>query len=157
MPRRLIIDGYSLLYRDPSLARLRPGNMRLAREQLIRKIDRLADALAPVVELVFDGRASSREQIDTGHVQIIYSPGDKTADTVIEQMVHTDAAPADICVVTSDRLECDTVTAADAQVMSCLSFLEWLDRLDREVVQRQKKTAHARRFTLGDAFPDTAK
>ncbi len=154
MPRRLIIDGYSLLYRDDSLARLRPDNMRLAREQLIRKIDRLSDALAPVVELVFDGRASSRERIDTGHLQIIYSPGDKTADTVIEQMVHTDAAPADVCVVTSDRLECDTVSAAGAQVMSCLSFLEWLDRLGREVVRHQKKSAPSRRFTLGDMFPE---
>ena len=155
MIRRLIIDGYSLLYRDASLDRLRQRDMRVAREQLIRKIDRLADALAPVVELVFDGQQASREQVRTGRLHLVYAPADKTADTVIEQMVHTDPAPAEICVVTADRLERDTVTAAEAQAMSCISFLEWLDRLDREVLRQQKKAAPARRFTLGDAFPET--
>lgn len=154
MIRRLIIDGYSLLYRDPTFDRMRPRDMRQAREQLIRKIDRLADAIAPTVELVFDGQTASRERVQTGKLHLIYSPADKTADTVIEQMVHSDPSPEEICVVTADRLERDTVTAVNAQAMSCISFLEWLDRLDREVVRHQKKTP-TRRFTLGDAFPPT--
>lgn len=155
MIRRLIIDGYSLLYRDLSLARQRARNMALARELLIRKIDRLADALAPTVELVFDGRASSREAFHAGRLQLVYAPGDKTADTVIEQLVHGDPNPSEICVVASDRLELDTVTAANAQAMSCVSFLEWLDQVDRQIARRvAQPAAPARRFTLGDVFPD---
>lgn len=155
MIRRLIIDGYSLLYRDPALARQRARDMALAREQLIRKIDRLADALAPTVEIVFDGRAASRERFNAGHLQLIFAPGNKTADTVIEQLVHEDPAPSEICVVASDRLELDTVTAADAQAMSCASFLEWLDRVDRQIARRvARPAAPARRLTLGDVFPD---
>lgn len=154
MIRRLLIDGYSLLYRDPTLTPLRLRNMGHAREQLIRKIDRLADALAPTVELVFDGRVASCEPVRTGRLQLIYSPAGMTADTVIEQMVHRDPAPSECCVVTADRLERDTVTAAEAQAMSCASFLEWLDRLDREVARQQKKIAPTRRFTIGDYFPE---
>jgi predicted RNA-binding protein with PIN domain len=63
---RLLIDGYSLLYRDPALDKLRQGDFRKARESVIRRIDRLSSALAPLVELVFDGRdQGSREQ--SGH------------------------------------------------------------------------------------------
>ncbi len=153
MIRRLIIDGYSLLYRDPALRHLRPHDLRHAREQLIRKIDRLAHAIAQRVEIVFDGRTASSERHQAGRLQLIYSPESKTADTVIEQMVHEDPAPHEIYVVTADTLERNTVTAADAQAMSCISFLEWLDRLDSDVTRQQKKTTPPR-FTLGEKFPD---
>ncbi|HMP75763.1 MAG TPA: NYN domain-containing protein [Kiritimatiellia bacterium] len=155
MIRRLIIDGYSLLHRDPSLDSVRTRDMRMARELLIRKIDRLADALAPAVELVFDGRQASREQVQTGRLQLVYAPSDKTADTVIEQLVHADPVPSEICVVTADQLERVTVTAAEAQAMSCVAFLEWMDRLDKDIVRQRKKCAPARRFTLGDFFPES--
>lgn len=153
MIRRLIIDGYSLLYRDPSLAHLRPHDMRQARERLIRKIDRLAHALAQRVEIVFDGRSASSEPYRAGNLHLTYSPEHQTADAVIEQSVHADPAPAEICVVTADTLERNTVTAVNAQAMSCVSFLEWLDRLDHDVVREQKRTPPPR-FTLGDAFPE---
>ena len=153
--RRLIIDGYSLLHRDPALARSLESNVRLAREQLIRKIDRLGAALAGRVELVFDGRAEGgKSPDDTSAIHVLYSPGHQTADTVIERLVHEDADPAGICVVTSDRSERETITAAGAQAMSCAAFLEKLDALSRET---RRKTGTpptgAGRFTLGDAFP----
>lgn len=153
MIRRLIIDGYNLLYRDPALHPGRARDLQTAREQLIRKIDRLADALAERVEIVFDGRAASHEQVKTGKVRLIYSPAHKTADTVIEQIVHTAPAPEEICVVTTDRPERETVAARDAQTMSCISFIEWLERLDKEVARHQQKPPK-RRFTLGDCFPE---
>ncbi len=151
---RLIIDGYSLLYRDPALARLRQGDFRQARESLIRRIDRLSSALAPLVELVFDGRdQGSREQVDVTALHLVYSPAPRTADALIEEMVASANDPAGICVVTSDRLERDVVTAAGAEAMSCAAFLDRLDELER-VVQRTLKHPVARgRFTLGDLFP----
>ncbi len=155
MIRRLIIDGYSLLFRDPALIAARTRDIGMAREQLIRKIDRLSDALAPTVELVFDGRASSRENYKAGRMALVFAPADKTADTVIERMVHADPAPAEVCVVASDRLELDTVSAAGAQAMSCASFLEWLNRADRQVQRAVTRPAAPCRFTLGDLFPDS--
>jgi predicted RNA-binding protein with PIN domain len=133
---------------------LRKRDLALARDQLIRKIDRLADALAPTVELVFDGRAASRERFSAGRVSLVFAPADKTADTVIERMVSEDPAPAEVCVVASDRMEIDTVTAAGAQAMSCASFLEWIERADRRVRNAISRPAPTSRFTLGDVFPD---
>jgi len=153
--RRLIIDGYSLLHRDPEFATARATHLRLAREQLIRKIDRLAHALAPRVELIFDGRAEGgRSPTDTSAIHVIYSPGHKTADTVIEQLVHEDPDPAGICVVTSDRSERETITAAGAQAMSCSAFLEHLERESRAVARASRPApGKARPFSLGDRFP----
>lgn len=152
--RRLLIDGYSLLHRDPELAPLLRRDYRQARERLIRKIDRLAPALAVEVEIVFDGRdRGSRERVDTGHLQIVYSPADKTADTIIEQMVHEDPDPVGIWIVTADRLERETVTARGAQAMSCAAFLERLEQLDHATQHTMRKGPVKRTFSLSDAFP----
>lgn len=151
---RLIIDGYSLLYRDPALDKLRQGDFRKARETVIRRIDRLSSALAPLVELVFDGRdQGSREQISTTVLHLVYSPAPRTADSLIEEMVASAPDAANICVVTSDRLERDVVTASGAEAMSCAAFLERLDDLERTVSRALKSAGTRRRFTLGDAFP----
>jgi len=152
--KRLIIDGYSLLYRDPALDRMRQQDFRKARAHLIRRIDRLAQALAPAVDLVFDGRAEgSREQIDATHLHLIYSPAPRTADSVIEEMVATDSDPSELCVVTSDRAEIDFVTAAGAEAMSCAAFLDRLDELERAVQKTLRAPPPSRGFTLGDVFP----
>ena len=152
---RLIIDGYSLLYRDPALEKLRQGDFRKAREHLIRRIDRLSSALAPLVELVFDGRdKGSREQVSTTALHLVYSPAPRTADSLIEEMVAKSADPISIMVVTSDRLEIDVVTAAGAEAMSCVAFLERLDELER-TVSRTLKAPASKRFTLGDSFPSS--
>lgn len=151
---RLLIDGYSLLYRDPALDKLRQGDFRKARESVIRRIDRLSSALAPLVELVFDGRdQGSREQISTTALHLVYSPAPRTADSLIEEMVAASPDPVNICVVTSDRLERDVVTAAGAEAMSCAAFLERLDELERTVSRTLKSSTSRQRFTLGDAFP----
>ena len=132
--QHLIIDGYSLLYRDPALARSRAADFRLAREQLIRRLDRLSSALAPRVDLVFDGRSGgSREQVSTTVLHLVYSPAPRTADSLIEQMVGESSDPAALCVVTSDRAEREVVSAAGAEVMSCAGFLDRLDELERHV------------------------
>ena len=151
---RLLIDGYSLLYRDPALARRRQGDFRGAREQLIRRIDRLSSALAPLVELVFDGRdQGSREQVATTALHLVYSPAPRTADSLIEEMVATSPDPTNVCVVTSDRAEIDVVSAAGAEVMSCAAFLDRLTELEQTVDRTLRHRAPGQRFTLGDSFP----
>ena len=153
---RLIIDGYSLLYRAPGLSHQRKVDFRMAREQLIRRLDRLSSALAPLVELVFDGRAAgSREQVSATVLHLIYSPAPRTADSVIEEMVGESPDPISICVVTADRAEIDVVTAAGAEVMSCASFLDRLDELERHVSKdlSRKSTFGCRLSDFGPLEP----
>ena len=55
--RWLIVDGFSLLYRDEKLAAvLRAGRLFEARRLLVQRLDRIAGALAERTTVVFDGR-----------------------------------------------------------------------------------------------------
>jgi predicted RNA-binding protein with PIN domain len=155
--RWFIVDGYSVIYRDDQLSSTRSSNMPLARQQLIRRIEEIAGSFAERVTIVFDGRgprvAASEEHGGNPAVQVIFSPGDKTADTVIERLVDEQKNATNIVVVTSDRSERDTVGTRGASTMSSGDFLE----LCREHAARLARRPNSRRtkgFTLGDLFPD---
>ncbi len=153
--RKIIIDGYSLLHRDPALAPLLKGNLMTARQRLIQSVERVVGSLGDHTTIVFDGRGGTQDRaLDSTLVEILFSPPNKTADTVIERLVHADALPEQILVVTSDRGERETVTAAGAEVMSCAQFIDLSRRQESDTRQTTKKTQQSRpRPTLGDFFP----
>jgi predicted RNA-binding protein with PIN domain len=153
--RWLIVDGYSLLHRDPDFAGKIKGNLQSARRQLARKIEKTATALADRVTVVFDGQqAGGSDPAQTSPVEVIFSPAHQTADTVIERLVQGAADVSGVLVVTSDRLERESVTAAGAQAMSCASFLE-AQATDRiHVREKLKRQSSAGKPTIGDIFPN---
>ena len=87
-------------------------------------------------------------------IEVLFSSSDKTADTLIERMVHEAPDSTGIMVVTSDRLERETTDAAGADTMSCGDFLEWCERTRREL-SRQAGGHNKKNFgsMLGDYFP----
>lgn len=152
---RLIIDGYSLLHRDPETKSLIAGNLRRAREVLIEKISRIATGMAEHVTVVFDGQERS-SSVPGGlqSIEILYSPAHLTADTVIERIVQAAGNPENWLVVTNDRRERETVMATGVHTMSCANFLEECSRLSRhhtQTINRQTKKPAGPR--LGDFFP----
>ncbi|HMP96856.1 MAG TPA: NYN domain-containing protein [Kiritimatiellia bacterium] len=153
--QRLLIDGYSLIHRDPETKKIVAHNLRRARETLIEKISRTATALAEHVTIVFDGQQGSGSPPGgIQAVEILYSAAGQTADTVIERLVQEAGTPATWLVVTNDRRERETVLAAGVQTMSCAVFIEELERMRRQ--QHQSMTRQAKRQpgpTLGDFFP----
>lgn len=153
-PRWIIVDGYSLLYRMSSAM---PTNLgEIARHQLQQMLEEVAPSLAERITVVFDGRTRDREpDAERGRVEIIFSPGNLTADSVIERMVCESNKPQEILVITSDIAERKTVEAAGAQSMSCGDFLEWCKNTKQEIGRARQD--HAERippFTLGDFFPE---
>ncbi len=151
---RLIIDGYSLLHRDPELKPLLATRLGIARQLLIRKVERVAGDLAERAVIVFDGSGRSVDPETTNpDLEVLFAPANRTADTVIEQLVYADPEPERILVITSDRLERQTVIAAGADSMSCGDFLD-LVRARTESFTRPRKSARDKRATLGDYFPD---
>ena len=153
--RWLIVDGYSLVHRDPETRSLPAVNLMLSRERMVRKLESVAGAIAEKVTVVFDGRddPAGAEDVVAG-IQVVYSKGGMTADTVIERMVHAHAQPGEILVVTSDRRERETVMAAGADTISCGDFLDLCERTRRQMLPRP--SSRAPRFkdpTLGDFFP----
>jgi predicted RNA-binding protein with PIN domain len=152
--RRLIIDGYSLMHRDPELKALLGQGLSRAREALIEKVARTATAMADLVTVVFDGQESGRGTDGHGSIEIVYSPSGQTADTVIERLVRALPNPTACTVVTNDRRERETVTAAGAMAMSCAVFIEECTKWQRDQQQalRRKRTQHPGP-KLGDYFP----
>lgn len=152
---RLIIDGYSLIHRDPELKRIVHENLQRSREALIDKISRTATALADTVTIVFDGQGHSGPgNTNISAVEVIYSKAGQTADTVIERLVHQAANPVTWLVVTNDRRERETVMAAGAQSMSCAVFIEECAKTKKhhkQSIQRHKMKTPGPK--LGDFFP----
>ena len=150
----LIIDGYSLIHRDPDLQSFIPHRFSEARTRLVRKLETASGVDANRITVVFDGQSGgvSYEQGTTA-IEVYFSPSHATADTIIEQWVASRPEDQDIMVVTSDRLERETVTAAGAQCMSCAAFLDELSG-QRMTLNRSLSKKRPKAFTLGDSFPD---
>lgn len=145
----LIIDGYNLLYQDPALDG-RCADLETARQRLVRRIESAAPEMAPRITVVFDGRERGRDAaFDAPHLEVLFSPANRTADAVIERMVSSAKNPQRICVVTSDRVEEQIVSAAGAAVLSCPHFLSCHAASAPPVSGRPK----LRSSTLGDFFP----
>ncbi len=153
--RWLIVDGYSLMHRDPELTHARESNLILARQLLIRKLEEISGSLADRITVVFDGAgAGPDEPHGASPVEVIFSPREKTADTVIERLVHGDDDPVSILVVTSDRAERETVSTRGAQTMSCGEFVDLCDGRQKQLLQQaRRKRSHTPKPSLGDFFP----
>ena len=134
---------------------MKSGDVLPARQRLVRMTAGVADAFAEKTTIVFDGqRGGKAEEFETSGVEVLYSPSNRTADTVIEQLVCDSEKPDGILVVTADRSERDTVVAAGAQAMSCVQFLENIQATQKDISNdtKRRKTS-AKGPTLGDFFP----
>ncbi|MDZ8117461.1 NYN domain-containing protein [Pontiella agarivorans] len=149
----LIIDGYNLLHKVEELSVLLHRDMELARHKLVRMLEATAHRMAPQTTIVFDGREQGQDAALTSkHLEIFFSPGKHTADTVIERLVAKFPTPGKILVVTSDRAEADTVLSDGAQVMSCSEFLAQCNADARKTTGKQIRPGQNPK--LGDLFPD---
>ncbi len=152
----LIVDGYSLLHRPgPPPDRGAGPRFGLARDALVRRLERLAGRVCDRMTIVFDGRGErvAPGEIAAGPVEVLFSPATLTADSVIERLVLASQAPAQITVITSDRLERETVEAAGAQSLSCGDFLALCEAEERALARPARPAPRRGGATLGDIFP----
>ena len=101
--------------------------------------------------MVFDGREGGRDvALDAPNLEVLFSPSNRTADGLIEQMVHAAEKPERILVVTSDWIEQRLVSVFGASVISCREFLLRCEAS----LSTPKKSKSVRGSTLGDFFPE---
>jgi predicted RNA-binding protein with PIN domain len=153
--RWLIVDGYSLLHRMEARSPASRGFSHAARGRIARRLEELIGTLADRITVVFDGTGEDAgSDAASAVVEVVFSPGDKTADTVIERLVSSAPDPGGILVVTSDRAERQTVGAAGAHSMSCGNFLTVCDHQEQMLARAARAVGKkASRPTLGDFFP----
>ncbi len=146
----LIIDGYNLMHQDDALDGRR-DDLQTARQRLVRRIEQSASGMARKITVVFDGREGGRDvALDAPNLEVLFSPSNRTADGLIEQMVHAAENPERILVVTSDWIEQRLVSVFGASVISCREFLQ---RCETPAIV-SKKPKSSKGSTLGDFFPE---
>jgi predicted RNA-binding protein with PIN domain len=152
----LIIDGYNLLHQDDAMEGHR-DDLQTARQRLVRKVEPVALDMASRVTIVFDGRESGADASLSGaHLEVVFSPSNRTADAVIERMASDSKNPERICVVTSDRVEEQIVSAAGAMVLSCQEFVRRCDATNGAAVSQRGSMRGKSGSTLADFFPKSA-
>ncbi len=150
---RVIVDGFSVLHRDPQLKPLLATQPALARHQLVRRAEEIGLGLADAVTVVFDGRRGLNDAFVGFRAEVVFSPPHLSADGFIERMVRQAPRPEQLLVVTSDRIERELVSAAGADTLSAGDFLAQGQRARREPVRPPKSGGPARLGRVGDAFP----
>jgi predicted RNA-binding protein with PIN domain len=146
----LIIDGYNLMHQDGALEGRR-DDLQTARQRLVRSIERTATEMASRITVVFDGRESGRDvAFDAPNFEVVFSPSNRTADGVIEQMVHDAKKTERVLVVTSDWIEQRLVSVFGASVISCREFLLRCEAAPTV----PKRLKPVRGSKLGDFFPE---
>jgi uncharacterized protein len=146
----LIIDGYNLMHQDDALDGRR-DDLQTARQRLVRRIEQSSTGMARKITVVFDGREGGCDvALAAPNLEVLFSPSNRTADGLIEQLVHDAEKPERIIVVTSDWIEQRLVSVFGASVISCREFL-----LRCEIPSIvSKKSKSVRGSTLGDFFPE---
>ena len=149
----LIIDGYNLLHKVPELARMLGSDIQGARHRLVRMVGETAHNMARQTTIVFDGReAGSDPALRSKYLEVFFSPGNLSADTVIERLVCKFEDPEKILVVTSDHAEHDTVSSAGAYTMSSEEFMAKCETDAKRTIS--KRTPRGKEPKLGDLFPE---
>jgi len=123
---RVLIDGYSLLYRWPELAPGQPRHSARARDELIHVLTRYHDATGEKITVIFDGNGAQSDAAPdeaAGVVEVLFSRAGRTADQMIERAAHRFQAYGEVLVVTDDHAERDTVAGMGAVTSSCENFI----------------------------------
>ncbi len=143
MPDRLlIVDGHSVIFRRPALARQHAENRMVAREALIRELTALQDAGECAVVVVFDGTGSrASDQTPPNGIRVFYSAAGQTADSLIERLVAKYAHTFDITVATDDHMEQTTVSSLGAAFISCGQLEDLIQEVGRGLQETLDKLA----------------
>jgi predicted RNA-binding protein with PIN domain len=123
--RWVLVDGYSVIHAWPKLRRAAGRSLEQQRDALVRVLQQFGDARHCRLTVVFDGYAAKRKPEfaePTAGVEVLFSEIGKTADDVIERLVGQAGHRDQILVVTSDRMERQTVEGLGAQSMDAELF-----------------------------------
>lgn len=135
--RYLLVDGHSVIFAWPELHRLHARRTASAREALVKQLTEYQDATGVHVVVVFDGRGERySEDSSPGGIQIFYSAGGQSADSIIERLVAKYGSEHEMTVVTNDLLEQQTVTTFGAVAVSAENLRQMLEQSAGEVARR---------------------
>ena len=138
--RYLLVDAHSVIFSWPELHALHRRNGLVAREELTRRLTAYQDATGVRVVVVFDGKgARANSERIPGGIQVFYSGGRNSADSIIERLAAKYAGEHEITVATNDNLEQQTVITFGGLAISVEALRKELDAADRDVTRQIRR------------------
>ena len=128
------LDGYNVIHHSSLLKPLAMQNFEAARDALIEKAARFSAATGHRVKIVFDGRGKRAEPLvpieGVSNVEVMYSKGEHSADTLIERIVYNAADRRSMVIVSGDVGIRSVCRGLGALVMSPDNFLAGVREAD---------------------------
>jgi len=144
MPSIYYIDGYNVIHHSSLLRPLAEQDFEAAREALIEKVGRFCAVTGCQAKVVFDGRGRRTEPITPTQnfpgLEVLYSPGHQSADTIIERIVYLSSDRRSVIVVSADRGIRDLCRGLSALVMAPDNFLATIREADADTRTALERT-----------------
>lgn len=142
MSKRIIIDGYNLIFKFPDLKELMERDLEGARKGLIYRLAPHAEKNGLNIVIVFDGNEQSSDPWDSiPHVQVVYSTFPEKADPFIKRIIEQNTGGEDLVVVSSDNEIIEFARLCGKQVIRSETYAEQLSRAV-DVADVEKKFDH---------------
>jgi len=117
--RYLVVDGHSVIFSWTDLRTLHQKDRAAARRALADRLRVLHDSTTWRVTLVLDGtHGSAPAPRQPNDMVTVYANADQTADSIIERLVASSGAAADVLVITADEVERRLVESLGASTAS---------------------------------------
>ena len=139
-----IIDGYNFIFKIKKPAKLNPDQLTQLREKLLFSLSQFKIYNSCDIIAVFDARHSEnpeRSKEFHNEIEVIYSKKGETADSVVENIVHSKQDYDRIFVVTSDNLQQKVIFRQNIYRKSIREFLIEMQQSKKKIsnnLMRQK-------------------
>ena len=144
MPATYYIDGYNVIHHSATLQPIAMQDFEAAREALIERVGRFCSSTGATAKIVFDGRGRRIQPMARlphyPGLEVFYSPGHQSADTVIERIVYTSPDRRNVIAVSADRGIRDLCRGLGSLVMDPENFMKTIGESDAETRGAVAKT-----------------
>ena len=154
----VFVDGYNVLNSWPNLKNDKEYTFDGTREKLIDIMHNYGSYSDCKVILVFDGYKVSgnieNREDKNKNLTIIFTKDGQTADSYIEKEVNAMGRKYEVCVVTSDWMEQQTIFQRGAIRMSSIEFYNEVMKTEKNIKIKTEKIKNPNKNHLQDNIDD---
>lgn len=150
----IFIDGYNVLNSWPNLKDLKNISFDGARDKLINILHNYGSYNDCKIVLVFDGHKvagniENKEDVNR-NLSIVFTKDGETADAYIEKEVNLIGRKYEVCVVTSDWLEQQTIFQRGAIRISSIEFYNEVVNVEDKIRVKAERNMISQKNNLSD-------
>lgn len=154
----IFIDGYNVINSWPNLKKEKNYSFDGARQILINKMHNYSAYEKCKIIIVFDAQNSKRnirhKEDANKSISVVFTKDGETADSYIEREVHSIGRKYEVYVVTSDRLEQETIFQRGAVRVSSLEFYNEVIKTEDNIRVEKAKNEITHKNSLLDNVDD---